>query len=94
VLLQSEKAAKFKALMDSNREHLDKATKARTEKAQALAELVAEQEREHPEWSNVQIAKQLEADGCCHKSNGKPYTAQRIGQIRNDLRAALRKSGH
>jgi hypothetical protein len=71
---------------------LDNANQKRKEDAKVLKELVAEEHQAHRDWSHVQIAKKLEADGVRHK-NGKPYTARRIGQIRNDQRSAGRKFG-
>jgi hypothetical protein len=78
-----EQSGELKALLAKRRANLDKATLAREEDAQALAERVAELDRENPAYSHVEMAKKLAAEGIHHKKNRKPYTARRIGQIRN-----------
>ena len=88
-----EQSGELKALLAKRRANLDKATLAREEDAQALAERVAELDRENPAYSHVGLAKKLAAEGIHHKKNGKPYTARRIGQIRNEKQTAQRKFG-
>lgn len=81
-----------KAQREAQTDHLAKANQMRSENAQALADCVAERDRENPACSHVEMAKRLEAEGYRHK-NGKPYTARHIGGIRNKQRAAQRKIG-
>jgi hypothetical protein len=92
VVQRLERSERFKALRAEQMDHLNKANLARIGDARALAERVAELDRENPACSHVEMAKRLAAENI-HRENGKPYTARRIGQIRNEQRAAQRKSG-
>ena len=92
VVQRLARSEQFKAWIAEQKDHLDEANQVRAENARALDELVAQLDREHPDWSHVEMAKKLEADKVLHM-DGKPYTARRIGQIRNEQRAAHRKSG-
>jgi len=92
VVQRLERSERFKAWIAEQKDHLDEANQVRAENARALDELVAQLDREHPDWSHVEMAKKLEADKVLHM-DGRPYTERRIGQIRNEQRAAHRKSG-
>jgi hypothetical protein len=73
---------KFEAMIAG----LDKANQVRTENKQALEEIVAELDREHPYWSNVQMAEELRVKGIIR-------SPRRVGQIRNKQKEVLRKFG-
>jgi hypothetical protein len=88
-----EQSGELKALLAKRKGDLEKANRVRSENAQALEEIVAEHKRKHPEWSCVDIAAKLKADGVCHKKNGKTYSARRVGQILNGQRTARGKFG-
>jgi hypothetical protein len=76
----------FKALVARREHSRTQANLVRAEIRQALEEIVAELDREHPDWSNVKMAEEL-------KGRGIERTDRRIGQIRNEQHAARRKLG-
>jgi hypothetical protein len=87
-----EQSGELKKLLAKQKENLKRANRVRSENAQTLAEVVAEQDQMHPDWSHVEMAKWLK-DNRYHHNNGNPYTSQYIGQIRNQQRERQRKFG-
>jgi hypothetical protein len=65
------------------------ALRKRKEDADTLKEWVAKLDQQHPDWSSVQMANELTSQRAVHV-NGNPYSARRIGQIRNDLKREAR----
>jgi hypothetical protein len=84
-----EAGKKLRALKQQRTNALGHATELRRRDADALKERVAKLDHEHPNWPSVQMVQELTSLGAVHM-NGKPYTARRIGQIRNELRRAAR----
>jgi hypothetical protein len=90
-----EAGRELRALKQQRTNALRRATELRKRDAEALKEHVAKLDHEHPNWSRVQMVQELTSQGVVHM-NKKPYTPERIGQIRNELRRearAQRKSG-